>query len=155
MDFEKKGSKLTLITYGIIATKSTEAFPDRLLSISNQLTTLLNKYTISEVAIEDLFFNNNTKTAISVAQARGVLILAVKKENMFIESYTPPEIKLGISGYGKATKSQVQYMVKQLLNLTETPKPDDAADALAIAICHANNYRIKQTKRNLLNKLDR
>ena len=140
---EKKGSKFRCLDVGVITTKSTEPFENRLLSNFEQLFTIINHYDIDEVAIEKLFFNNNSKTAIDVAQSRGVLILAAKKHNLPIAEYTPPEIKLAVSGYGKAIKSQVQYMVKQLLNLESTPKPDDAADALAVAIAHAHCHRVK------------
>ena len=118
---------------------------ERLEIIASAFKKILTKYKINEVAIEELFFNSNTKTALAVAQARGIYLLIAQASRIPIESYTPSQIKSGISGYGQASKSQVQYMVKKLLNLKETPKPDDAADALAIAICHHNTRSTKKT----------
>ena len=138
------GSKFTLIYYGIISTPANTALPIRLEQIQKELTTIISTYNPDAVAIEDIFFHKNVKTAINVAQARGVLLLTVQNNKKPIVSYTPPEIKLGVCGYGKATKDQVQFMVKKLLKLSKIPKPDDAADALAISICHAHAHKYKQ-----------
>ncbi len=141
---KKTGSKITMLDYGTLKTPANTPLPQRLKSIATQLTELLNTYAIDEFAIESLFFNTNTKTAIDVAQARGVLVLLGEQANKPIYNYTPPQVKSGICGYGKAIKSQVQFMVKKLLNLKTTPKPDDAADALALAICHSNYNHVQK-----------
>tara|TARA_B100000131_G_C18099833_1_gene605551 strand:- start:640 stop:1143 length:504 start_codon:yes stop_codon:yes gene_type:complete len=146
------GSKFTLSDYGIITTPADKTLPERLEIIASAFKKTLIKHNIDEVAIEELFFNSNTKTALAVAQARGIYLLIAQASRIPIKSYTPSQIKCGISGYGQATKSQVQYMVKKLLNLTEIPKPDDAADALAIAICHHNSRSIKKELQTTTNK---
>jgi len=135
---EQKGNTFRHIKHGTISTPANTDFNERLLSIGTQLDQLFTTYPITGVAIESLFFNSNTKTAINVAQARGIMLYVTQQRHLPIHSYTPPQIKLGICGFGRATKNQVQYMVKQLLNLSTIPKPDDAADALAIAICHGH-----------------
>ena len=104
---------------------------------------VIEKFKPDQVAIEELFFNNNAKTAIAVGQARGVLILAAENKKIPVYEYTPLQVKQGVVGYGRADKKQVQQMVKAMLSLHEIPKPDDTADALAIAVCHAHtNYSI-------------
>jgi len=137
------GSKFKLIDYGVIKTPPSLAFSKRLKQISDELKDIIRTHSPSTIAIEELFFSNNAKTAISVAQARGVLVLTSEAHHITPHGYTPPQVKSGVCGYGKADKKQVQYMVKQLLNIDHIPKPDDAADALAIAICHCHSYRIK------------
>ncbi|RAP26770.1 crossover junction endodeoxyribonuclease RuvC [Candidatus Marinamargulisbacteria bacterium SCGC AG-343-D04] len=139
---EKKRSKLIPLDYGVLITAPTLTLPERLSIISKELRKLFKKYTIEEVAVEELFFNTNTKTAMAVAQARGVMLLAAQDQKKSVFSYTPPQVKSGVCGFGKAVKEQVQYMVKQLLHLDSTPKPDDAADALAVAICHAHSAKL-------------
>lgn len=109
----------------------------------NELTDIINEFKPQEMAIEELFFNKNTKTAITVAQARGVEILAAKQKGLEIFEYTPLQIKQAVVGYGRAEKQQVQDMVKMLLNLSERPKPDDAADALAVGICHSLSHKFR------------
>lgn len=126
------------IDYGTIQTESTLAYTDRLLCLANSLEKLLEVYKPDVVAVEELFFNKNTKTAFAVSQARGVILYTVLKKGIPLYEYTPLQVKQGVVGYGRATKQQVQLMVKTLLNLKEIPKPDDAADGLAIAICHKN-----------------
>ena len=143
---EKKGWKLIPINFGAITTKATTSFAERLSIIKKELDNLFNTYKIEEVAIEELFFNKNTKTAMAVAQARGVLVASSYDKCNKVFSYTPPEIKSGVTGFGQATKKQIQYMVTKLLNLSSTPKPDDTADALAVAICHANSFKLKYIK---------
>jgi crossover junction endodeoxyribonuclease RuvC len=147
---ESQGSKIKLIDFGIITTPSDKSLPERLEMIASTFKTLLSKHTVDEVAIEELFFNTNAKTAMAVAQARGIYLLISQASRIPIASYSPPQIKSGISGYGQASKSQVQFMVKKLLNLETTPKPDDAADALAIAICHNNMRSSKNTIKEAL-----
>jgi crossover junction endodeoxyribonuclease RuvC len=114
---------------------------ERLKKLFEEIVKIIKMYKPNCVAIESLFFFNNQKTVISVGQARGVLILAAAQKNLPIFDYTPLQVKQAVSGYGKASKVQVQKMVKLILNLEELPKPDDAADALAISICHLNTKR--------------
>ena len=140
-----EGSKISIIDYGIITTPADKKLPERLEIIASAFKKILTDHQIDEVAVEELFFNNNAKTALAVAQARGIYLLIAQASKIPIESYTPSQIKAGISGYGQASKPQVQYMVQKLLNLKEKPKPDDAADALAIAICHNNSRTTKKT----------
>lgn len=140
---EKKGHKLTALSWGAILTKAHTPLEDRLAILHDDLQLIISKCKPDAMAVEDLFFNTNAKTALIVGQARGVVLLTGKRQNLSIHHYTPPQVKLAVSGYGGATKSQVQYMVTNLLNLPETPKPDDVADALAIAICHANTYQVQ------------
>jgi crossover junction endodeoxyribonuclease RuvC len=132
------------IAYGIIETKKEKPNDERLVDIHNAVTTLLVKYKPDSVAIESLFFSTNVKTAMSVGQARGVLLLTCSLKKTATVSYGPMEVKQCITGDGKADKKQVQYMVTRQLHLTQTPKPDDVADALAIALTHAFSYRMKQ-----------
>ncbi|MBS4539674.1 crossover junction endodeoxyribonuclease RuvC [Clostridium sp. D2Q-11] len=136
---EYKGNNFKVIDYGAITTPSTMSSPARLKSVYDDLTEVLLKYKPDAVAIEELFFNKNVKTAIQVGQARGVEILAAMNQKLDIFEYTPLQVKQGVVGYGRAKKRQVQEMVKILLNLKEIPKPDDVADALAVAICHAHS----------------
>lgn len=138
---ECEGNKLTCITYGSIKTKANTPLADRLEIINNELTEIIKKYSPNLMSVEELFFCNNAKTALIVGQARGVILLTAKQHNLPICEFTPLQVKQAVSTYGKADKAQVQKMVKMLLNLKEIPKPDDAADALAIAIC-ASNHRI-------------
>ena len=115
---------------------------DRLKKIYDELTLYLEKYKPDAVAVEELFFNSNQKTAINVAQARGVILVAVKNANVPVYEYTPLQVKQSVTGYGRAQKGQIQQMVKTLLGLNVIPKPDDAADALALAICHAHSSKM-------------
>ena len=139
------GSKISHIDCGILSTPANTPLAERLSMIGKTFKALIKQNIITDIAIEDLFFNTNTKTALAVAQARGVVLYLAEEAHLNISSYTPPQIKAGICGYGQASKSQVKYMVKKLLNLQFDPKPDDAADALAIAICHSN-YRSTHQK---------
>jgi crossover junction endodeoxyribonuclease RuvC len=136
------GSKFTLLDYGIIKTLPKTPFSTRLKEISDQLSDIIITHKPETIAIEDLFFTNNAKTAIAVAQARGVLILTSEQHNIKTHGYTPPQVKSSVCGYGKAEKKQVQYMVQKILNMNKIPKPDDAADALAIAICHSHSFKM-------------
>ncbi len=124
------------IAYGAVTTKPDKLFPDRICDIFNDITLLVDKYAPDCMSIEKLYFNTNTTTAIDVAQARGVILLAARKAGIDIYEYTPLQVKQSITGYGRAEKHQVMEMVKNLLKLSAVPKPDDTADALAIAICH-------------------
>ncbi|MBR2909011.1 MAG: crossover junction endodeoxyribonuclease RuvC [Clostridia bacterium] len=137
--------KCSLVDYGAIETHKTEAFPTRLAIIQEGMKALINRYKPDAVAVEELFFNTNITTGIAVAEARGVIICTAVQECGSLFEYTPIQVKQAITGTGKAVKKQVQYMTKMLLGLTKDPKPDDAADALAIALTHA------QTNNNLKN----
>lgn len=141
---EYKGNKFKVIDYGSINTPSNMETPKRLKQIYRGVDILVKKYNVNEVGIEELFFNKNVKTAITVAQARGVAMLACADNDVDIYEYTPLQVKQGVVGYGRADKAQVQNMVKSLLNLEKVPKPDDVADALAIAICHCHSNSLQK-----------
>ena len=140
---EYKGNKFKVIDYGAITTEKTYTFPERLKMVYDELCMLLDKYNPDSVAIEELFFNKNAKTAIDIGQARGVQLLAAINRGLEIYEYTPLQVKQGVVGYGRAEKKQVQEMVKIILGLDKVPKPDDVADALAVAICHAHSSNFK------------
>lgn len=144
---EKQGSKLRPLDYGAIETPSKLSTTERLIIIEQKTIELLNEYEPDEIAVEELFFNTNITTGIKVAQARGVVLLSCAKRCEKLFEYTPLQIKSTVTGNGTANKMQVQFMVRSLLRLKETPKPDDAADALAAAICHA--YTVQGVKRGL------
>ena len=130
--------KLSCLTYGSIKTDSRKDLLERLEKLDFELEELIKKYKPSVVAVEELFFNKNTKTALIVGQARGALLLRIKKSALKFLEFTPGQVKQSVAAYGRASKDQVQKMVKIILNLKELPKPDDAADALAVAICASN-----------------
>lgn len=130
--------KFKTISYGAITTSANEDFIDRINCIYNDMDYLIKKYKPDVMAIEKLFFNTNQKTAINVAQARGVILLVAIKNNISVFEYTPLQVKLGVVGYGKADKVQVIRMTKNILKLNTEIKLDDTADALAVAICHGN-----------------
>jgi len=137
---ENKGSNLCLVDYGCILTSPKIPVAERLNTLFNELSKLIKKQKPDEVAIEELFFAKNVKTAMTVSQARGVIVLSCIRSGIkTVNEYTPLEVKMALVGYGRAEKQQVQKMVTTLLNLKEMPKPDDAADALAIAVCHFNS----------------
>lgn len=142
---DKQGSKLVPVQYGSITTESHLQQPVRLKLIYESVVQLIKKYKPDAIAVEKLFFNRNVTTAFSVGQARGVIMLAAVQHDLQIAEYTPLQVKQAVAGYGKAEKAQVQEMVRILLNLSAVPKPDDVADALAVAICHAHsdNYYSK------------
>ncbi len=134
---EKNGYETKCLDYGAITTDKDTDFPTRLTQIAEGLEFLIDKYKPDCLAIEELFFQNNQKTAIMVAQARGVVVMLAKQKIGELFEYTPLQIKQALTGQGRAEKAQVQFMVKAILNLEKIPKPDDAADALAVAICHS------------------
>ena len=140
---ELQNSRYSHKEFGAIKTTAKDSFMKRLEIIFNKVNDLIDVHKPEAVAIEKLYFQNNHKTAIDVAQARGVILLAVEMHKIPIYEYTPLQIKNALTGYGKALKPQVMLMVKKLLNLKEIPKPDDVADALAAAICHiqSSGYR--------------
>lgn len=131
------GVKIDVVDYGVVSTPKEMTLPDRLEVIYSSLTSLINSYKPDVVAVEELFYFKNQTTVIPVAEARGVILLACKKSGVPIFEYTPLQIKQGLTGVGRAEKAQVQFMVKSILGLEKVPKPDDAADALAVAICHS------------------
>ena len=136
---EYKGNKFRVIDYFAITTKAHTPIEQRLKIIYDGINETINKYKPDFMAVEELFFNNNAKTAIAVGQARGVILLSAVNLRVPFFEYTPLQVKQAVAGYGRADKNQVQQMVKMFLKLKEVPKPDDTADALAVAICHANS----------------
>ena len=135
-------NKLSAVQYGCIRTDKDTPQAKRLLQVYDTVKQLIHKYNPQAVAIEKLFFHRNVTTAMPVSQARGVIILCAAQNCLPIAEYTPIQVKQATVGYGKAEKSQVQHMVKLLLHLHEIPKPDDVADALAVAVCHAHSYTL-------------
>lgn len=135
---EYHDEQFKMITYGAITTPPKIDFNRRLEMVYDDVMGLLDQYRPQAVSIEELFFTTNPKTAIAVAQARGVICLACYKSGVPIYEYTPLQVKSAVTGYGKAPKAQVMEMTKMILKLDRVPKPDDAADALAMAICHAH-----------------
>lgn len=144
------GNRFTPIEYGAILTEPDTAFQLRLKAIADDMRYVFKKFSPEAMAIEKLYFGTNHKTGIDVAQARGVILLTAAEFSVPIFEYTPLQVKQGIVGYGKAEKRQVMEMTKTILKLTEIPKPDDAADALAIAVCHCHNSISKLRKNNVL-----
>lgn len=138
---DAEDSAFRLVDFGVISTPAGDDAAERLRSIYEQTTILLDTHKPDIAAVEKLFFGRNITTAIRVGEARGVLLLALANAAIPIGEYSPPQIKEAVTGYGKAGKNQMQLMVRQLLDLTETPRPDDAADALAVAITHYQFYR--------------
>ncbi|WP_274362640.1 crossover junction endodeoxyribonuclease RuvC [Paenibacillus thermotolerans] len=136
---DKQGSRMLPIQYGAIQTEADTDSGERLKTIYDSMLALIDKYKPDAVAVEKLYFNKNVTTALTVGQARGVIILAAVQRGLPVAEYTPLQVKQAVVGYGKAEKKQVQEMVRMLLNLVAVPKPDDVADALAIAICHAHS----------------
>lgn len=136
IDYE--GAKFRTVAYGALRTPAGICTEERLRLLYEGMEELIKRYSPDCMAIEELFFNTNVTTGIRVAEARGVLLLAAHQGGLAIQEYTPAQVKQAVVGYGKAEKRQVMAMVTMLLGLKETPKPDDTADALAIAICHAH-----------------
>lgn len=140
---DNDNGKYTVIDYGVIITPKGESVPNRLLLLERGVKGLIEKFKPQEVALEELFFNSNVTTAINVAQARGVILLTCVKECGKLFEYTPLQIKQALTGYGRADKIQIQQMTKTLLRLDKVPRPDDAADALAVALTHCQTNRLK------------
>ena len=134
------GNKFRTIDYYAITTEAHTPFDQRLKTIYDEVNAVIEKYKPDYMVIEELFFNDNAKTAIAVGQARGVIVLSAVNHNVEVFEYTPLQVKQAVVGYGRADKTQVQHMTKALLSLPQIPKPDDVADALAIAVCHAHSY---------------
>lgn len=139
---EYKGNKFRPIEYTAITTLAGMNTVDRLKKIYDEMAMLIDKHKPDAMAIEELFFNSNQKTAINVAQARGVILIAAANKGVPVREYTPLQVKQSVTGYGRADKKQIQEMVKLILHLNVIPKPDDAADALALAICHAHSNKM-------------
>jgi crossover junction endodeoxyribonuclease RuvC len=137
-----EGSRLVVMDYGALETSKGLPDAERLLNLYNEAKALIARAKPDAVAVEHLFFGRNVNTMLSVGRASGVLLLAAAGAGVEIAEYTPMQVKMAVVGYGVADKKQVQFMVRRLLNLKETPKPDDVADALALAICHAHSYRL-------------
>lgn len=133
------GNRFKTVAYGSIDTDAGVPMPERLKLLYDGLSDVIKLYKPDEASIEELFFNRNVTTAIAVGEARGIALLACVEGGLSIYEYTPMQIKQALVGYGKAEKKQVQTMVKMILNLDEVPKPDDTADAVAAAICHAHS----------------
>lgn len=144
---DEKSGKTTPVDYGCLETSPKKDLSIRLREVHLFVSDLVDKYHPDELAIEDLFFNTNAKTAFSVGQARGVIILAATLKNIPVTEYTPLEVKMAITGYGRAEKGQIGQMIKILLKLDTIPKIDDTADALAIAITHAFSHKTKNLGR--------
>ncbi len=135
---DTNGYNFNVVGYGAITTPANTPFPKRLKAIYEDMLIIIDRYKPEELSIERLYFNTNTTTAIDVAQARGVIVLAAESKGISVKEYTPLQVKQSVTGYGKAEKRQVMEMVKSLLGLKAVPKPDDTADALALAICHGH-----------------
>lgn len=134
---------LALVACDVIRTPASMPLPERLLRIHQELVALIEQYRPQEVAVEELFFSKNARTAMSVGQARGVVLLSAAQARLPVFEYKPSEVKQAVAGYGGASKHQVQEMVRLLLNLELPPRPDDAADAAAVAICHLHSSRLQ------------
>ena len=139
-----QGNKFKLIDSGAVTTKAGESFPLRLTKIYDDLSMIIDEYKPDAISVEELFFNNNVKTAINVAQARGVILVTARMHNLDIFEYTPLQVKQAVTGYGRADKIQVQRMVKMILNEEKLPKLDDVTDSMAMAICHAHSAKFSE-----------
>jgi len=140
---EGADGSLNVVEFGVIQTSAEHAMPDRLVQLYQRLKEIIDLHGPQSGAVEKLFFARNVRTALSVGQARGIALLALAESDVSIAEYSPNEIKQAVAGYGGADKVQVQMMVKALLNLDQIPQPDDAADALAVAICHLHSARMR------------
>ncbi len=139
---EEAGGELKPVTFGVIKTPAGQPLPARLQLIYRAVKELATEWSPAAAAVEELFFSRNVRTAMSVGQARGVTLLALVDAGLPVAEYTPLAIKQAVTGYGNADKAQMQEMVRLLLGLAQTPRPDDAADALAVAICHLHSARL-------------
>ncbi len=147
---EYNGQRFQTLEYGAITTPAGQPFPERLQTIYEQMQEILMIYKPEAMAVEKLYFNTNTTTAIDVAQARGAILVSAQQASVPVFEYTPLQVKQAVVGYGRAEKNQVIEMTKKILSLTRTPKPDDVADALAIAICHAHSAPSKAARQILM-----
>jgi len=138
------GNRFVLVDSGAITTKAGQSFPLRLSKLYTDLNIIIDQYQPDAISVEELFFNNNVKTAINVAQARGIVLVAGCQKNIPTFEYTPLQVKQAVVGYGRADKIQVQKMVKTILKVEKLPKLDDITDSMAIAICHAHSAKFSQ-----------
>jgi len=141
---EVQSSKFKAQSYGCIETSKDASIAERLELLYNELIKIIKEYKPESLAVEELFFNTNVSTALVVGQARGIVFLAAQQHKLSLAVYTPLQVKIGVTGYGRAEKNQVGQMVKSILKLDAIPKPDDTADALAIALTHAFSYKLKK-----------
>jgi len=141
---DKVGQQLQAVEYGVIKTPAKALLPKKLLTINVRLRELIEKFQPDVAAVEDVFFAQNAKSALKLGQSRGAILLTAAQAGLEVAEYSPLEVKQSVVGYGRADKMQVQQMVKNLLGLQELPRPDDAADALAIAICHHHSAKMRQ-----------
>jgi crossover junction endodeoxyribonuclease RuvC len=141
---EDEEGNVRLDCYGVIETRAGEPMPVRLQSIHAELSALIRETGPEAMAVEELFFSRNVTTALTVGQARGVVLLAAAQAGLPVFEYKPAEVKQALVGYGGASKTQMQEMVRMMLGLAEVPRPDDAADAIAVAICHLHSHRLRQ-----------
>lgn len=139
---ESRDGELSVVNFGIITTPADQPLARRLQTIYRELSAILTRHHPTEAVVEKLFFSQNVRTAMSVGQARGVTLLALADAGLVVHEYTPLEVKQAVVGYGRATKRQIQEMVRMLLGLDTVPQPDDAADALAVAICHIHSAHL-------------
>ncbi len=142
------GPDLELVAYGALTTTADLALPRRLQALYAGLCELIRRHRPTEVAVEELFFSRNVRTALAVGQARGVALLAAANSGLPVAEYSPQQVKQAVAVYGRAGKAQIQQMVRVLLRLDDVPEPDDAADALALAICHLHTSRTEQLIRS-------
>jgi crossover junction endodeoxyribonuclease RuvC len=140
---QSANDQLELVDYGVISTAAGKPLQVRLLDLYSELMAVLEHHLPDSAAVEEIYFQRNVKTAIMVGQARGVTLLSLARKEISVDEYSPSEIKLAVSGYGNADKVQMQTMVKALLRMDHLPKPDDAADALAVAICHCHSQKMR------------
>ena len=145
---ESSGAQVRMVTYGAITTPAGLPLSRRLYQIGSDMEELIGKLRPDAISIEELFFNTNITTGIAVAHGRGVILYAAEKCGIPLYEYTPGQVKLAVTGYGKAEKRQVMDMTRRLLKLRAVPRPDDAADALALAICHARSFTSRRPQRN-------
>ncbi|MBM3144052.1 MAG: crossover junction endodeoxyribonuclease RuvC [Chloroflexi bacterium] len=139
---EDDTGRLFAVDFGVVRSPAQDTMPQRLLQIYHQIQEIVSLHRPDSSAVEKLFFQSNVRTAMSVGQARGVALLALAEAQIPVAEYTPLEVKQAVVGYGNADKKQIQQMIRALLGLEDIPKPDDAADALAVAICHLHSYRL-------------
>ncbi len=141
---DKDGASPTLVAYGTITTSPKKTAAERLMDIYEKLNDIIDQYQPDVLVMEELFFAKNQTTAIAVGKACGVMQFAAAQRGLPVVEYTPPEVKQAVVGYGNAEKKQVQYMIQRILGLQEVPKPDDAADALALCVCHAHSEKLRR-----------
>lgn len=143
---DKEGNRYKTVAYDAVTTRAHTPLEERLLLVYKGVDEIIKMYKPDAMSIEELFFNNNAKTAVAVGQARGVILLAAVQNGVPVYEYTPLQVKQALTGYGRASKAQIQQMMKSILGLESVPKPDDVADALAIAVCHGNSMRFNSIR---------